>query len=81
MSKTIMIRLSENDYNQIATAAEQERRPISNFITHTVLGTLSNMNLADDGEMKGIVSDPELMRRLKRGHAQAAYWRKDAYRK
>ena len=72
MSKTITIRLSEHDYEQISVAAEQERRPISNFITHSVLDSLSNMRLADSDEMREILSDPELMKRLNRGHAQAA---------
>ena len=72
MSKTITIRLSEHDYEQISTAAEQERRPISNFITHVVLETLAGMRLAGPDEMREILSDPELAKRLKRGQAQAA---------
>lgn len=72
MSKTITIRLNENDYQQIAQAAMQEHRPISNFITHTVLDVLSNMSFVDEVEMKEILSDPKLMARLKRGHTQAA---------
>ncbi|MBF0490679.1 MAG: CopG family transcriptional regulator [Candidatus Omnitrophica bacterium] len=72
MSKTITTRLKDSDYDQIARAAEQEHRPISNFITHAVLDTIANVSLVDDVEMKEILSDAELMQRLKRGHANAA---------
>lgn len=71
MSKTITIRLEDSDYRQIALAAQHEHRPISNFITHTVLNALASVNLADDKEMKEIFSDPKLMARLKRGHTNA----------
>ncbi len=71
MSKTITIRLGEKEYKQIAQAAESEHRPISNFIMHTVMEALSNLNQVDDEEMNEILSNPHLMQKLKRGHAQA----------
>ncbi len=72
MSKTVTIRLNDDDYKQIASAAQQERRPISNFITHTVLDVLASINVVDDVEMQEILSDASLVKKLKRGHAQVA---------
>ena len=37
MSKVITLRLTEDEYNKIAAAAEIDHRPISNFITTEVL--------------------------------------------
>ena len=72
MSKTITIRLEDSVYEQISRAAKEDHRPISNFITHTVQEVLSQLSLSDDAEMKEILSNPDLAKRLKRGHVQAA---------
>lgn len=71
MSKTVTIRLDDSEYKEIASAARRERRPISNFITHTVLDVLANVNSVDNTEMQDILSDVHLIKKLKRGHAQA----------
>ena len=71
MSKTITIRLTDEEYSQIASTAKAEHRPISNYITHAVLNTIANSFYADNMEMAQIKSDEELMHRLHRGHTQA----------
>ena len=71
MSKTVTIRLSDEEYRQIASSAKTEHRPISNFITHAVLNTIANSFYADDVEMAQVQSDKDLLQRLKTGHAHA----------
>lgn len=40
MPKTITLRLSDDEYTQIAAHAAQDRRTISNFIINQLLSTL-----------------------------------------
>ena len=70
MSKTVTIRLSDQDYKVISTVAEHERRPISNFITHRVMEAIADMNIVDDAEMREILSDGKVMKGIERGHSQ-----------
>ena len=72
MSKTVTIRLSNEDYKVISTVAKHERRPISNFITHRVMEAIADMNTVDDAEMKEISSDEKVMKSIKHGHKQFA---------
>ncbi len=68
MSKTVTIRLSNEDYKAISSVAKHERRPISNFITHRVMEAIANMNTVDDGEMNEILSDEKVVKSIERGH-------------
>ena len=70
MSKTVTIRLSDQDYKAIASVAKHERRPISNFITHRVMEAIADMNTVDDIEMKEILSDEKVMKSIQHGHKQ-----------
>ncbi len=70
MSKTVTIRLSDADYKVISTVAQHERRPISNFITYSVMEAIAGMNTVDDVEMKEILSDEKVMKNIERGHKQ-----------
>lgn len=70
MSKTVTIRLSDEDYRVISSVAEHERRPISNFITHRVMAAISDMNTVDDAEMTEILSDEKVMHSIDRGQKQ-----------
>lgn len=67
MSKTITIRVSDEDYQQLAAVAKAERRPISNFILHAAMNALADMFTVDDEEMKEILEDKELMQQLAAG--------------
>ena len=71
MSRTITLRLSDQEYEQIALSAENEHRPISNFITHVVIKNLKESYYADSIEMAQINSDEKLLKKLKRGHQEA----------
>ena len=71
MSKTVTLRLSEDEYEQISSYAKAEHRPLSNFITHMVLAKIEDSFYVDPIEMAEIKQDKELMRRLERGHKEA----------
>ena len=70
MSKTVTIRLSDEDYKVISTVARNERRPISNFITHRVMTAIAEMNTVDDVEMQEILADEKVMKGIEHGHKQ-----------
>jgi len=72
MAKVITLRLSEEAYDRIATAAKGERRPISNLITTIVLHELDEGDYVDAIEMAQIRSDARLLSKLRVGHRQAA---------
>ena len=72
MTKTITIRLSEEEYNRISLSAKTEHRPISNFITHAVLDKIEREYYVDSVEMAQINSDERLKAKLKKGHKDAA---------
>ena len=71
MSKVITLRLSEEEYEKISSAAEIEHRPISNFITAEVLKEIEESYYVDSIEMAQIKSDKRLLERLKAGHRAA----------
>lgn len=71
MSKVITLRLSEEEYKKIASAAEIEHRPISNFITTEVLEDIEESYYVDPLEMAQIKSDRKLLKRLEAGHRDA----------
>ena len=73
MSKTITLRLSDNEYSQIASSATAEHRPISNFITHAVLEKIEESLYTDSAETAEIKSDEKLLQRLKRGHGEVKH--------
>jgi len=70
MSKTVTIRLSNEDYKVISNVAKHERRPISNFITHRVMQAIADMSTVDDTEMQEILSDEKVMKSIGRGQKQ-----------
>ena len=71
MSKVRTLRLSEEEYKRIQSVAEIERRPISNFITTTVLKEMEESYYVDPIEMAQIKSDEQLLKRLRAGHNDA----------
>ena len=71
MSKVITLRLTEDEYNKIAAAAEIDHRPISNFITTEVLKDVEESYDVDPIEMAQIKSDKKLLEKLKAGHGDA----------
>jgi uncharacterized protein (DUF1778 family) len=71
MSKTITVRLTENEYELIADCAKAQHRPISNFITSMVLHDIEESMYADSIEMAQITNDKNLMEKIKKGQSDA----------
>jgi hypothetical protein len=68
MSKVVTLRLSEEEYKRIQSAAGIEHRPISNFITSKVLEEIEESYYVDPIEMAQIMSDKRLLKKLRAGH-------------
>ncbi len=68
MSKTLTIRVSDEEYEVLKKVAKKQRRPISNFITHAVLNAIANLSVVDKDEMEEILEDKELMADLAAAH-------------
>ncbi len=67
MSKTITLRVNDDIYQMIKTAADGQRRNLSNFIEFATLQYLSSATYVDDEEMELILSDTELLLNLQQG--------------
>ena len=67
MAKTITIRIDEDTYNMIKTAAEGERRSISNFIEYATITYLTEESFVTDSEMNDILEDEKLLKALQIG--------------
>jgi uncharacterized protein (DUF1778 family) len=65
MAKTITVRVDDSTYNKIKTAADSERRTISNFIEYATLSYVENSCFIADEEMKDILEDKDLIDNLK----------------
>jgi hypothetical protein len=65
MAKTITVRVDDYTYNKIKTAADSERRTISNFIEYATLFYVENSCFVADEEMKAILEDKDLINNLK----------------
>ena len=64
MGKTITIRIDDETYKKIKSAAKTEKRTISNFMEYATIAYLENSNFVRDEEMIQIAEDHELMNRL-----------------
>jgi uncharacterized protein (DUF1778 family) len=64
MGKTITIRIDDETYKKIKSAAESEKRTISNFMEYATIAYLENSNFVSEEEMIQIAEDQELMNRL-----------------
>ena len=69
MSKIVTLRLSEEEYKEISAVAKIEHRPISNFITMTVLKDIEESYFVDPIEMTQIKTDKKLLDKMKTGHS------------
>lgn len=70
MSKTITMRVDDDTYKMIKTAADGERRSISNFIEFATIAFLTEESFVSDNEMEEIYDDEVLLKNLKRGRAE-----------
>ena len=71
MSKTVTLRLNEDNYKLFRLLAESDNRPLSNFIETTALRYIEEHQFVDDFEMGEIKSNQELIKSLKRGAKDA----------
>ncbi len=55
MPKTITLRLQDDAYTMVKTAAESQHRSISNFMEWATFSYLTNVNVVDDKEMEEII--------------------------
>jgi predicted transcriptional regulator len=69
MSRTVTVRIDDTTYKRIKTAAEAERRTISNFMEYATLSYVERAAFVDDDEMKGISENRELVQTLKESMA------------
>ncbi|NUN08842.1 MAG: CopG family transcriptional regulator [Ignavibacteriaceae bacterium] len=67
MSKTVSLRLSEDNYKVFKKLAERDNRPISNFIETAVQRFIEDNIEVDEFEMEEIRGNAELNKSLRRG--------------
>jgi uncharacterized protein (DUF1778 family) len=72
MAKTVTLRLKENVYKIFAEAARAENRSLSNLIETAALNKVREQQFVDDAEMAEILSDENLVARIKQGNKEAA---------
>jgi predicted transcriptional regulator len=66
MAKTVTVRVDDTTYRRIKSAADSERRTISNFIEYATMAYVESSTFVDDREMKNITTDKELLKNLKK---------------
>ena len=71
MSKVVTLRLSEEEYKKVSSAAKIEHRPISNFITTILLKDIEESYFVDPIEMAQIMSDKQLLEKFRSGDKDA----------
>jgi len=69
--KTITMRVDDRIYQIIKTAADGQRRNISNFIEYATLQYLTSSQYVSDTEMNEILNDKELVKNLEIGLKEA----------
>lgn len=70
MSKTVTVRLDEQTYELIRSAASGSRRSISNFIEYATVAFLSEDAFVSEPEMDEIMGDSDLMKDLEQGRKE-----------
>jgi len=69
--KTVTMRVDDKIYQMIKTAADGQRRNISNFIEYATLQYLTSSQYVSDTEMNEILDDKELVKNLEIGLKEA----------
>ncbi len=64
MAKTVTVRIDDSTYRKIKSAAEAERRTISNFMEYATMAYVESSSFVDNDEMMGIAEDRELIATL-----------------
>ena len=71
MHKTVTLRLKDDIYKIFAETAKAENRSLSNLIETAALKSIRDQQFVDDLELAEILSNTDLMNRLKEGSKQA----------
>ena len=71
MAKTVTLRLDDPVYREFRQLAEEDHRPLANWIVTTTLKHLEECQFVDELEMASIRSDRDLVRRLHQGSRDA----------
>lgn len=71
MSKTITLRLGDEEYKRFSALAKQEKRGISNLIETLAFRKMEEDQFLSDDEMDAIWLDKPLIKRLQSGSKQA----------
>ena len=71
MPKTITLRVKDEIYNIFLEMAKAENRSISNLIETAALNKIREQQFVDDVEMAEILSNKDLLRRIKEGSDEA----------
>ena len=66
MAKTVTVRVDDTTYKRIKSAADSERRTISNFIEYATMAYVESSTFVDYQEMKDIAGDKVLLKNLKK---------------
>lgn len=64
MSKTVTVRLDDDVYQTIKSAAQAEKRTMSNLIEFATVSYLESSSFVSDEEMQEILADKNLIRNL-----------------
>jgi hypothetical protein len=67
MAKVVTLRLDDKVYNTFKTIADQENRPLSNFIETAAMRYINEIEFVDEFEMAEINSNSVLKDSMKRG--------------
>ena len=71
MHKTVTLRLKEDVYKIFSETAKAENRSLSNFIETAALQNIREQQFVDDAELAEIMSNADLLNRLKEGSNEA----------
>ena len=71
MSKTVTLRLKEDVYKAFSEAARAENRSLANLIETAAFNKIREQQFADDAEIAEILSDHDLIQRIKLGSQEA----------
>ena len=65
MGKTITIRVDDETYEKIRSAADSEKRSISNFMEYAAINYLESSSFVSEEEMREVTQDQQLLHSLK----------------
>ncbi len=71
MPKTVTLRLDDDVYEDLLHHSEAEKRPLSNYIEMAALEYARHQEFVDDEEMLAILSNQNLVKRIKKGSQEA----------